>query len=251
MDYDGYGQRKMSGHRSLSFSPAWAPNGTGLAYVSYYSGAGASLYWVDRETGKKSVILEEDAQALSPTVSPDGRWIAFARSLRGNLEIFRIHRDGTQLRRLTTSGGIDTNPAWSPRGEQIAFTSSRSGSPQIYVMNTDGKNVRRISFQSNYNDGAAWDPEARFLVYASRTRDGRRFDIVKVDLQTGEQSTLTASPGSHEAPTYSPDGRFIAYESSRSGRKQIYVMTSDGDPVSQLTNGSDNFGPSWSAYFDE
>ncbi len=251
MDYDGYGQRKMSGHRSLSFSPAWAANGEGLAYVSYYSGEGASLYWVDRETGRKSPILEETAQALSPTTSPDGRRIAFARSLRGNLEIFTIDRDGAGLKRLTRSGGIDTNPAWSPRGNQLAFTSSRNGSPQIYVMDLEGKNIRRISFQSKYNDGAAWDPDARYLIYASRTRDGRRFDIVKVDVETGEQATLTAAPGSHEAPTFSPDGRFIAYESDRSGRKQIYIMTADGEPVAQLTNGSSNFGPSWSGYFDE
>lgn len=250
MDYDGYGQRRMTGHRSLSFSPAWSPSGEGLAYVSYYSGTGASIYWVDRATGDKSVILEEVAQALSPTVSPDGRYIAFAKSLRGNLEIFRIDRDGSNQRQLTRVGGIDTNPAWSPRGDRIAFTSSRLGMPQIYLMDAEGKNVRRLTFEGNYNDGASWSPDGRYIVFSARTRDGSRFNIAKLDVETGEQTMLTSGRGSHESPTFSPDGRFVAYESNRSGQRQIYLMTADGEEVAQLTNGSNNYGPSWSGYFD-
>ena len=250
MDYDGYGQRRMTGHRSLSFSPAWSPSGEGLAYVSYYSGSGASIYWVDRATGDKSVVLEEDPQALSPTVSPDGRYIAFAKSLRGNLEIFRIDRDGSNQRQLTRVGGIDTNPAWSPRGDRIAFTSSRLGMPQIYLMDTEGKNVRRLTFEGNYNDGASWSPDGRYIVFSARTRDGSRFNIAKLDVETGEQTMLTSGRGSHESPTFSPDGRFVAYESNRSGQRQIYLMTANGDEVAQLTNGSNNYGPSWSGYFD-
>jgi TolB protein len=61
---------------------------------------------------------------------------------------------------------------------------------------------------------------------------------------------LTSGPGSHEAPAYSPDGRFIAYESSRAGGRQIYLMTANGEPIRQLTTSGSNYGPSWSPFLE-
>jgi TolB protein len=247
MDYDGVDQRRLSAHQSLSFSPAWSPSGDGLAYVSYYRG-GPSLFWVDRASGAKSEILVDDTMSTSPSFSPDGRRIAFSRSVGGNPEIFVVDRDGSNLRQLTSSGGIDANPAWSPDGTMIAFTSSRAGSPQLYSMRSDGSEVRRLTLLGKYNDGAAWHPDGTRLTFAHRAGDGSRFDIAVVELATQDMRILTAGPGSHEAPIYSPDGRFIAYESSRAGGKQIFLVTADGEPVRQLTTSGNNYGPSWSPY---
>ena len=88
-----------------------APDGSGLAYTSYYE-LTPSLYWADRDTGKKSRILVDDTQTMSPDVSPDGQWIAFARSLRGNIEIFRCRVSSCQssMQRLTTSRRFLSSP---------------------------------------------------------------------------------------------------------------------------------------------
>jgi len=248
MDYDGYGQRRMSGHRSLSFSPAWSPSGEGLAYVSYYAGAGASLYWVDRATGDKRPILEEDPQALSPTVAPSGDYIAFAKSLRGNLEIFRIDRDGSNLRRLTTSGGIDTNPAWSPRGDRIAFTSSRSGSPQIYVMRRDGSGLRRLTFNGNYNTAPAWSPDGRWIAYETRV-SGKQFDIWLIDPEGEVNLPIVSHRRSDESPSWSPDSRKIAFSSTRRGRADVYVVDANGENLRRLTQGQgENLQPDWGPF---
>ncbi|HUP25971.1 MAG TPA: Tol-Pal system beta propeller repeat protein TolB [Thermoanaerobaculia bacterium] len=249
MDYDGYGQRRTTGHRSLTFSPDWAPNGSGLAYVSYFEG-NAALYWVERATGEKRGIVGGNAMTLSPSFSPDGRRVAYAQSVDGNFEIFVANRDGSGAKQITHSAAIDTNPAWSPSGRTIAFTSSRAGTPQIFVMDVDGGNLRRVTLQGRYNDGAAWHPDGQRIAFSHRSEDGRRFDIAVVELATLDLRRLTAAPGNHESPTFSPDGRFIAFESDRSGGRQIFLMTAEGSLVKQLTSAGNNNAPSWSGYLE-
>jgi TolB protein len=245
MDADGQGQRRITGHKSISLSPAWRPQGDSIAYVSFFGGA-PGLYLVELATGNKKPLVTDGGLNISPSWSPDGTQITFARSVAGNSEIFVANADGGNLRRLTTSPGIDTNPAWSPSGREIAFTSSRSGNPHIYVMDAEGANVRRITFSGEYNDGASWRPDGTQIVYASRR--GNLFDIAATDLVTLESRTIMSAPGSKEAPSFSPDGRRVAFAWSQGGSTQIYVMGADGTEPRRLTSQGNNSGPDWSAY---
>jgi TolB protein len=244
MDYDGANQRRVTGHQSTSMSPAWAPDGGGLAYTSFFAG-GPGLYYADLGTGRKRPIVTSGSLNISPSFSPDGGRVAFARSLEGNVEIFTADRSGGGLRRLTHSNAIDASPAWSPKGGEIAFTSSRAGNPNIYLMDPEGTNQRRLSFGGTYNDGAAWSPAGDLVAYASRI-DGR-FQIAVTNVVTLETRVLTSGPGENESPTFSPDGRKIAFTSRRSGTKQIYVMdAADGGNVRALTGEGNNDMADWS-----
>jgi TolB protein len=246
MDYDGFDQRPLSGHQSISMAPAWSPPGDGLAYVSYFTGR-PSIYWVDLASGEKRPIVEDGLHNFTPTFSPDGRWVAFTRSLAGNTEIFKVDRRGGQPVQLTRNARIDANPAWSPKGDEIAFTSDRAGTPQIYVMDPDGANVRRISREGLSNDGAAWHPEGTAIAYAHRSEGGQRFDIAVTTL-AGETRLLTSEPGSHEAPSFSPDGNHIVFESTRDGASQIWVVDVDRGNLRRLTSDGASFAPAWSWY---
>ena len=247
MDYDGYDQRPLSGHRSISMAPAWSPPGDGLAYVSYFSGH-PSIYWVALETGAKTPIVEDGNHNFSPSFSPDGRTVAFTRSVAGNSEIFSIPRRGGQLVQLTNHPRIDANPAWSPSGSEIAFTSDRSGTPQIYIMDADGGKVRRVTREGSNNDGASWHPDGNRLAYAHRHESGNRFDIAVIDLVTLENRILTSGPGSHEAPSFSPDGSRITFESTRGGSRQIWVIDADAGNLRRLTSDGENYAPAWSGF---
>ncbi len=173
-------------------------------------------------------------------------------SLVMGLEIYRCTRNTStnecnEPRRLTNSTSIDTNPAWSPDGREIAFTSSRSGTPQIYLIDADGLNVRRLSFEGTYNEGAAWHPDGTKIAFSHRDKNGSRFDIALIDLVTLELTLLTEGvPGSYEGPTFSPDGRFLAFESTRAGGRQIFVMEANRGNLRQLTTVGNNYGPAWS-----
>jgi len=251
MDYDGRNQRRVTAHKSISMSPAWSPSGDAIAYVSFFGGDGPALYLAEVASGRKQPVITSGSLNASPSFSPDGQKIAFARSLGSNIEIFVCQRDGGGLKQLTYSAGIDTNPAWSPSGKEIAFTSSRgTGRPQIYVMDADGANLRRITFSGDYNDGAAWSPDGTRLAYAGRREPSNGFDIVVSDLVSLAAKTLVTGPGSHEHPSFSPDGRFVAFAASRGGHTQIHVVPVDGGPERELTKDGDNLAPDWSSYLE-
>jgi TolB protein len=251
MDYDGANQRRISGHQSLSMDPAWSPKNDGLAYVSYFEGP-PSLYWADMADGRKTPILVDDTSTAYPNISPDARKIAFARSLKGNWEIFTVPTAGGPAMRLTSSSGIDINPVWSPSGRQIAFSSDRTGTPQIYIMDAEGTNVTRVSRIGRYNEGPAWHPDGTKLLYSHRSDDRSRFDIAMVDLRSHEERILTRGlPGNHEGPSFSPDGRHIVFQSGSGGSdSQIHILNTVTGKIRKLTSVGRNTSPAWSNFFD-
>ena len=245
-DYDGANVRRVTVTRTLNVTPNLGPAGRSLAYTSYRSGfpdvVVSHIYEGRMETPAGGT---ERIHNWLPSYSPDGTQLAFNSNRDGNIEIYIMNVDGTGTRRLTNHPGIDTSPTWSPLGHQIAFTSDRSGSPQVYVVDVDGTGLRRITFES-YCDRPTWSPAPyNEIAYASRTGPG--FDIKVVDLATNEVRQLTFGQGSNESPSYAPNGRHLAFSSSRgNGDKQIYLIGRDGRGLKRLTNSGNNEMPSWS-----
>ena len=157
-----------------------------------------------------------------------------------------MNSDGTDVRRITNHPAIDTSPTWSPTGNQIAFVSDRTGAPQIYVIGVDGTGLRRLTYES-YCDRPTWSPEPyNEIAYSSRT--GRGHDIKILALATNTVRQLTFGLGTNESPSYSPNGRHIAFMSTRSasGLKQIYTVARDGRGLRRVTGAGNNEMPSWS-----
>ncbi len=242
-DYDGANQRRVTVTRKLNLTPAWSPDGRTIAYTSYRRDfpdiflSNIFLGTLENPTGGKT-------QNWQPVWSPDGTRICFVSNRDGNPDLYVMNRDGSDVRRITTSPANDVTPTWSPSGTQIAFTSNRSGSPQIYIIDADGLNLRKITSES-YCDRPTWSP-APFneIAYVSRTGSG--YDIRTYDLATEERRQLTNGEGSNESPAYSPNGRHLAFSSTRSGKFQIYVMGRDGGRVRQITRDGTNTTPDWS-----
>ena len=92
-----------------------------------------------------------------PTWSPDGNIIAFASDRDGDLEIFVMNADGTEIRQLTDNV-VDSAPEGSPDGELIAFVSDRDGDLEIFVMNADGTAVRQLTDNDDTDTVPLWSP---------------------------------------------------------------------------------------------
>ena len=244
-DYDGAHPRRVTVSRSLNTNPAWSPDGRSIAYTSWLSGfPDVVVSYLFEGRMAKPVEGDSRRQNFLPAFSPDGRRVAFNSNRDDNSDIYVANVDGTGLLRLTNHPAIDTSPTWSPNSQQIAFTSDRTGAPQIYVVGADGTGLRRLTYET-YCDRPTWSPPPfNEIAYSSRT--GLGHDIKVLDLATNEVRQLTFGLGTNESPSYAPNGRHIAFMSTRNETKQIYTIGRDGRGLRRVTSVGNNEMPSWS-----
>jgi TolB protein len=217
-EMDGYGMRKVSSGRGVSMLPSF-----GKGSIWYTRMTREGMFITNTRVGGRRVIGGKGI-TMAPAIC--GNRVFFSSSRAGNAEIYSSNLDGSGIRRLTRSRGIDVSPTCGPRG-RIAFVSDRHGSPQIFVMNGDGTNVERVTFRGGHNQTPVWcqDPEQPLIAFSGR--DGN-FDIFTVNLVTQEYKRLTQGQGDNKDPAFSPDCRLIAFASNRSGGSGVYLSGQDG-----------------------
>jgi TolB protein len=244
-DYDGANQRRVTTGRSLNIQPNWSPDARSIAYTSYRNRDGLPNIFISHiYQGLLDQFPKAPEQSFQPSWSPDGARIAFWSTRDGNAEIYVANRDGTNVRRLTNNRGIDQSPTWSPNGTQIAFISDRTGTPQVWVMGTDGLGLRKITSES-YADRPTWSP-APYNEIAYTARNGPGFDIKVIELASGQIRQFTFGEGTNESPAWAPNGRHLAFTSTRSGKVQVFVIDRAGKNLKQVTNVGNNEKPDWS-----
>jgi TolB protein len=106
--------------------------------------------------------------------------------------------------------------------------SDREGGPQIFVMSAEGGNQRRVSMNGDYNTTPTWSPRKGTRILAYTTRDGGSFDIVTLDLETKKMVRVTQGQGNNEEPSFSPNGRALAFASTRKEGSGVYIANADG-----------------------
>jgi TolB protein len=243
-DYDGANPRRITTNRQLNITPVWAPDARAVAYTSYRRGY-PDIFVALIYQGLQQEPTKGIGQNWLPVYSPDGTRIVFTSNRDGNPELYVMNVDGSGVRRITNNPAIDTTPTWSPTGTQIAFTSDRAGTPQIYIVGADGLNLRRITTTESYADRPTWSP-APFNEIAFAARTGPGYDIKIFDFASGQTRQITFGEGTNESPAYSPNGRHIAFSSTRAGRVQIFTIGRDGRGAKQITREGDNYTPAWS-----
>src|SRR5262245_31366849 len=130
----------------------------------------------------------------------------------GQIGLFIAARDGSGERPLVAAGNVDYDPVWAPGGQSVVFTSDRNGSADLYRVRTDGTGLERLTDSPAYDDQASISPDAKQLVFVS-TRDRGTSNIYTLDLASGRAKALTADASGNYRPSWSPDGRWIAFAS--------------------------------------
>lgn len=249
MDYDGANQHALTHVGSISLSPRVSPDGSRIAFSSLTrTGWDILMYSVD--VGRLVAFPRFGGTNLSPAWSPDGTKLAFSSSRGGDPEIYVVDQSGSNLKRLTSFKGPDVSPAWNRKtGAQMAWVSGRSGLPQIYTMEADGTNPQRLT-EEGYAVSPAWSPNGQFLVFSWIRHYGPGApgaqDIYIMDIASKQWVQLTHDGGRNDFPYWSPDGRHIIFQSSRSGSEQIWTMLADGTNQKQLSFAGSNTQPNWS-----
>jgi Tol biopolymer transport system component len=189
-----------------------------------------------------------------PTLSPDGRLVAYASNESGAFEIHvRAMSGGAAERPVTADRQQNVEPAWSPDGELIAYHSRRFGG--IWAVPALGGAPRKIS---EFGSRPAWSPDGRHLAFQSDPcTDVSPFAysanipsviwITDRDGRHGRAVTATGRPiGAHGSPSWSPDGRRIAFVTSAAGEPGLWTVPAGGGEPARVARTGDVFDPVFS-----
>jgi len=242
-DYDGHNAKQLTSRNSITLSPRYSPSGTKMIYTSFHE-SGNALFMRDLVKGTTKKISDRQGLNIAAAWTPDEKQLALTLTISGNPDIYLIDTTGKIVKRLTSNWGIDVSPRFSPDGEKMAFVSNRSGSPQIYVLDLKDNKVERLTYEGNYNTSPDWSNLDRIAFTGSM--DGG-FNIFTISPDGTGLRQVTQGPGNNEDPCWSPDGRYLAFSSNRTGGNyHIYLSTANGENQRQVTFlKGDQLAPSW------
>jgi serine/threonine protein kinase/Tol biopolymer transport system component len=191
-----------------------------LIYTAPSGSPPRTLQWVDR-TGKVTPIDLPPDTYLYPRVSPDGRRAAIERTVRGNRDIWILDFARLTLTQLTDSPTEDLMPLWSADGQRVFFASRRAGNFDIYSQAADGASAARLEFAGpDFQTPVSVTPDGRYVVIYERFQDLSLLDLT----QPGRLQPLLNSPADERLAAISPDGRWMAYESTESGGAEEVIL---------------------------
>ncbi|MEQ1761211.1 MAG: protein kinase [Vicinamibacterales bacterium] len=216
----------------------WSVAAPGL--VAYRTGATSQrqLTWVDRSGTARGTVGASDSTLGASRVSPDGRRVVVERTVQGNSDLWLLDADGARMSRFTFDATREIRPVWSPDGTRIVFHSIRTGIGDLYQKLTNGAGSEELLVASDQlKVPTSWSADGRFLLYLSNGPQTNSDLWVVPMVGDHTPSVFLRTPFREVFGEFSPDGRWVAYESDESGRNEIYVRPFLGPGAAAATAG--------------
>jgi serine/threonine protein kinase len=183
------------------------------------------MVWFDR-SGKRLGTAGGIADYSNPALSPDGNRLAV--SIRdpatGNRDIWILDLARGTSSRITFDAADHTNTAWSPDGQRIAYSSDRRGARDIYTKNASGIGADQLLIESGIPKNVEdWSADGRWIVYNEAVPNNSD-DLVVLSLDTRKPVDFLRTRFQEDRGSFSPDGKWMAYQSYESGRAEVYIQ---------------------------
>ncbi|MFI5235596.1 MAG: hypothetical protein ACHQXA_07800 [Gemmatimonadales bacterium] len=249
MDSDGADRVAVTNPGERALSPAWSPDATKMVFTLLGDGRGP-LVIQDLATGVRSPVPGATTGLnITPTFSPDGQSVAYARSTEAGTDIYLTNVTQACCTQRLTVGRYSDNlsPTFSPDARRIAFVSNRPGVPQVYVMAADGTAQELFApfdFGATGDSYAPdWSPDGARVVFHREVSGTPQVFVLDVARRKVRQLTST---GRNEDASWAPDGRHAVFVSDRSGHRQLWVIDVESGRIRQLATPGATQLPAWS-----
>jgi Tol biopolymer transport system component len=220
----------------------------------------AEIYTMNLDGSNQRPLTDNTSDDLSPSSSPDGRWIVFESDRDDphprtcfpncNYNLYVMDADGNNVRQLTTLTGAEWSATWSPDGKSLLFNAGEIGfeSAGIYKIELDGGDPQPLLVDGFNNAAPDWSPDGKQIAFSSN-RDGN-LDIFVMNADGSNVHKVVDTGLNDYSPDWSPDGARITFFAANwpSVRQDIYTVNADGSDLINITNTPQvvDEGPRWS-----
>ena len=260
MKIDGTDARRVSTGTGRTTCGYFYPNGKHLLFASTHEASrdcpprpsfargyvwpiytGYDIYRADLDGSNLTPLTRTAGYDAEATIAPDGL-IVFTSVRDGDMEIYSMKSDGSDVKRLTNRVGPDGGPFFSFDGKRIAFRGRqlaagtelddyrallkeglwRPTELELFVMDRDGSNLRQVTKLGGANFAPSWHPDGKRLIFASNIHDpkGRNFDLYLINVDGTGLERVTFNDTFDGFPMFSPDGKHLVFASNRNAKAE-------------------------------
>ena len=205
------------------------------------------IYSMDVKGNNLLQLTDHEKSDRAPASSPDGRRIAFRSERDFKPDLYVMNSDGNNVIRFTNDNDFESRPSWSPDGTRIAFSAFRFlvGNEEIYVMDAEGNGPINLTQHEMDDDCPSWSPDGSKIAFSSKPAEviaAAAYNIFVMNADGTGRRNLTGDAGLTNSgrPTWSPDGKKIAFSAQHNHIYGVYVMTAEGKRLEMLSDGEGN-----------